>query len=83
MCCHKRIPMLTTFAYFATYIAEDKASEQFLFDRLEDKTKGQIRGNPEYSSPLNALQIGLQGRGRLGHWKPGPCYTQLSGIPWT
>lgn len=38
-CCHKRIPMLTTFAYIASCIAEEKAWEQFLFERLEGKTK--------------------------------------------
>lgn len=38
MCCHKRIPMLTAFAYFATYISEEKAWEQFVFARLEGKT---------------------------------------------
>lgn len=75
--------MSTTLACFAAYFAEEKTWEQFLFARLEGKTKNQIRGNLEDSSPLNALQIGLQERGRLGHSKPGPCDTQLCGTPWT
>lgn len=76
MCCHERIPVLTTFAYFAAYIAVEKSWEEFLFDR---QSQGIDKREPR---EFKSSECFANREGKC--WDAGSQVSvMLCSIPWT